>query len=125
MHGFKTLGMGLTWIVVKDFQAAVDFYTTVMGLQKVSCEPQYCWAELSGPQGEMFGIAGECDSMDMKAGSNGVATILVDDIEAAKKWCHKQGVVLVGETLEVPGHVKMQSFKDPSGNTLQIVEKLS
>lgn len=51
-------------------------------------------------------------------------TITVVDIDKAIAEFLKKNVTLVGDMLEVPGHVKMQTFKDPSGNTFQLCQLL-
>lgn len=120
----KPQGIYLSWIVVKDIKAAIKFYTHVIGLDLKEFHEEYGWAELSGPEGSILGIAQECPSQDAKAGSNAVMTIAVADINKAIERYRKEGVDLVGEVIEIPGHVKMQTFRDKDGNTLQLVQKL-
>ncbi len=88
----KVQGNLLSWIVVKDFKEAVKFYTETVGLTLKSQNPEYGWAELSGPEGAFY---------------------------------KEKGAKLVGEIGEVPGHVKMQTFLDPDGNMMQIVQELN
>lgn len=85
---------------------------------------EFGWAELKGKDGSLLGIAGEDQENPLKAGSNAVVTVSVDDIEIAKTHFSKLGAKLVGETIEVPGHVKVQTFMDTDGNTLQLVQEL-
>jgi predicted enzyme related to lactoylglutathione lyase len=120
----KAQGIFLSWIVVKDIKAAIKFYTEVAGLELKEYHEEYKWAELSGPAGSILGIGEEGPESPMKPGINAVMTIAVDDIEAAK--CHfiQKGANLVGETIEIPHHVKMQTFTDADGNTMQLVQKL-
>jgi predicted enzyme related to lactoylglutathione lyase len=121
----KPKGMFLSWVVVKDFDAAVKFYTDVIGFKLLQLSPEYGWAELAGPEGSRLGIAQQNPQDNIQAGSNAVTTISVDDIQASKEELQKRGVRLMGETIEVPGHVKMQSFIDQDGNMLQLVEELT
>lgn len=121
----KIQGLYLTWIVVKDIEAAVKFYTEVVGLTLKEFHKEFGWAELSGPDGTLLGIAQETPQEVTKAGSNGVITIAVDDIVSARNELAKKGVLLIGDVIEVPGHVKMQTFTDKDGNMLQIVQTLS
>ena len=51
-------------------------------------------------------------------------TFTVPDIKKAIGEMSKKGVKLIGEMMEVPGHVKLQFFVDADGNTFQIVEEL-
>jgi len=121
----KAKGIFLSWIVVKDIKKAIQFYTEVVGLQLNEHHPEYNWAELSGEGGARLGIAAECPQMAEKAGINAVMTISVDDIEKAKAHFKQKGAKLVGETIEVPGIVKMQNFEDADGNQMQIVQTLN
>ncbi|NGX38174.1 MAG: hypothetical protein K1000chlam2_01346 [Chlamydiae bacterium] len=117
-------GIKLTWIVVKDIEAAIKFYTETVGLTLHQHNSEYGWAELSGPDGSRLGLAQESSEMDVKAGMNAVTAITVKNIETARDFFLEQGVELVGDIIEVPGHVKMQTFHDKDGNMLQIVQKL-
>lgn len=118
------VGIQLGWIVVKDLKTAIDFYTKIVGLTLQEQDPKYGWAELSGPQGARLGLAQENPHMDQKAGANAIMTVTVSDLEEARLHFLKRGAKLMGDVVEVPGHVKMQTFADPDGNVLQIVETL-
>lgn len=120
----KIKGIHLAWIVVKDLKAAIEFYTKTVGLTLRDQSPEYGWAELSGPDGSMLGVAQENPHMEIEAGKNAVVTITVDDIEETRKFLLKQGANMIGEIMEVPGHVKMQTFTDADGNMMQMVQKL-
>ncbi|MBA2368795.1 MAG: VOC family protein [Candidatus Protochlamydia sp.] len=120
----KTQGIYLAWIIVKDIKAAIDFYTNQLGLKLISFDETYVWAELSGPEGYVLGICEESLEQGMIAGTNAVFTITVDDLDEAREECLKKGITLVGEVMEVPGHVKLQTLTDTDGNTLQLVQKL-
>ncbi len=121
----KVQGNMLSWIVVKDLEAAVKFYTEVVGFDLLNKSPEYGWAELSGPKGASLGIAEESSEMEMKAGSNAVMSITVEDLDVACDFYRKKGAKLIGEIVEIPGHVRMQTFLDFDGNMMQIVQKLS
>lgn len=120
----NTEGIYLSWIVVKDIEKAIKFYTEVVGLTLKEFHPEFNWAELSGPGGSTLGIGQEDSEAQMKAGVNAVVTISVKDIDAALKHYQEKGATLIGEVIEIPGHVKMQTFTDADGNTMQIVQKL-
>lgn len=121
----KTFGISLSWIVVKDIQEAIKFYTETVGLTLLQHTPEYGWAELSGPEGTTLGIAQENMEENVKAGTNAVVTVRVDDINKARADFEERKVTLVGDIIEIPGHVKMQTFQDKDGNTMQLVEILS
>lgn len=116
--------LGLAWIVVKNLDSAIKFYTQTVGLKVDVFSPEYKWAELVGETGARLGIAEENQTSDVKAGSNAVITLTVEDILSAKNEFLKKDVELVGDLLEVEGHVKMQSFKDLDGNLFQLCQIL-
>jgi predicted enzyme related to lactoylglutathione lyase len=48
----------------------------------------------------------------------------VDDIERERKRLESGGVKFEGKTEEIPGMVKLATFRDPSGNRLQLCQVL-
>ncbi|HAB98646.1 MAG TPA: VOC family protein [Parachlamydiales bacterium] len=117
--------IGLIWIVVKDLHSAVEYYTEVVGLELMELNEEYGWAELEGREGGCrLGIAQENDLEKIKAGQNAVMTFSVDDLDTAKQKMIRQGARCVGDVIEVPGHVKMQTLEDLDGNCFQICEIL-
>lgn len=117
-------GIFLSWIVVKDINKAIQFYTDVVGLTLKEFDSQYNWAEFSGPGGSTLGICQVDGEPSMQAGSNAVITVTVKDLDAALRHYQNHGATLIGDVIEIPGHVKMQTFMDHDGNTMQIVQKL-
>jgi predicted enzyme related to lactoylglutathione lyase len=118
-------GLDLAWIVVNDLKKAVDFYTKVVGLKLETLDEKYGWAELSGASGgAKLGIALANDKDSMKPGQNAVVTLTVENLKETVKGLVKKGASVIGEILEVPGHVKLQMVKDHDGNHFQLCEKL-
>ena len=120
----KNLGIKLSWIVVKDIKEAVKFYTEIAGFALQELSEEYKWAELTGPEGSRLGIAQESEDNNIKAGSNTITAISVENIDEAISFFKEKEVKLVGDIMEVPGHVKIQTFLDVDGNTMQIVQVL-
>ncbi|MCH9620654.1 MAG: hypothetical protein S4CHLAM20_00550 [Chlamydiia bacterium] len=120
----KVNGIMLGWIVVKDLEKAIEFYTNVVGLEMSQHTPEMGWAELKGKDGAILGLAQENDQLEFKSGSNAILCINVEDIDAAVAHYKEQGATLLGDIIEVPGHVKMQTFMDKDGNQFQIVSKV-
>lgn len=119
-----TRGIQLCWIAVKDIKAAIKFYTDVVGLSLHEFHENHGWAELSGPEGSRLGICQADPAHGAIAGTNAVITITVDDLEIVRQSYIAQGINLIGDVIEVPGQVKMQTFTDSSGNHLQLVQIL-
>lgn len=117
--------IGLAWIVVKNIKAAIRYYTEVVGLKLMEFNEQYGWAELEGHEGgSRLGIAQENPKEAISAGQNAVVTFTVGSVDKAKADMVKKGAKLDGETIEIPGHVKMQTVIDQDGNRFQICELL-
>jgi len=117
--------IGLSWIVVKDLQSAIDYYTQVVGLQLVELHKEYGWAELVGYEGgSRLGLAQENPQEAVKAGQNAIMTFTVEDLETTKAAMVKKGAQCEGSILEVPGHVKMQTVVDQDGNRFQLCQLL-
>ena len=118
--------MDLAWITVKDAKKSVEFFTKILGLTISSGAEEYAWYELQGKDGgAMLGVGQWCDKSPQLPSKNAVMTMTVDDIVVAKSHLEKHGVQLVGDIMEVPGHVKMQMFSDLDGNLFQLVQKLN
>ncbi len=115
----------LCWIVVADLKKAIAFYTETLGLKLLSSAEEFGWAELQGKDGgTMIGLAQAGGHSPFKPGSNAIMTLTVDDIEKARTELQNKGLKLIGEVVEVPGHVKMQDCVDADNNYLQLVQSL-
>ena len=117
-------GIHLAWIVVKDVKKAVKFYTEVVGLTIQNFDENYGWAELVGEDGAVLGISQQSDDNNIKPGQNAVLTLSVEDIVKSSAELAKKGTKLIGEMMEVPGHVKLQMCVDQDGNHFQLAECL-
>lgn len=117
----------LSWIMVSDIQKAKKFFTEVVGLEVRADTPEFGWIELSAKDGgAALGIGQfnpECGT-EVKPGDNAIVTFTVTDIVAVKKEFEKKGVKIIGDIVEVPGHVKMLFFTDLDGNKFQVVQML-
>lgn len=121
----KVQSAGLAWIVVQDLDKALKFFTEVLGLKVLSRADEWGWAELAGEDGvAILGVAHSAHETQVKPGQNAIMTFTVSDIEHSKSAMAKKGAELVGEVMEIPGHVKLQSFKDKDGNLFQLVQTL-
>jgi len=117
----------LSWVVVKDFKKALQFYTDVVGLKVLQIHDEFGWAELSGHEGgATLGIAEfkEEQNDGVLPGDNAVVTLTVESIETATQDMCAKGLKLLGSMIEIPHHVKMQMFIDLDNNKLQLVEQL-
>jgi predicted enzyme related to lactoylglutathione lyase len=112
--------MTVAWFSANDFEEAKKFYGCVLGLKK-TFEMQG-WAEFSNAEGEAsIGVA-----RNPHSGKEPGATVVlrVDDIERERKRLQAGGVQFEGKVEEIPGVVKLATFRDPSGNRLQLCQVL-
>lgn len=109
-------GVDFLTVFVKDYEAARQFYTEVLGLeQSVDYEKI--------PAGEYE--TGNLTLQVMDAASVGrefsprphPLALHVDDVEAARSELEERGVAFHGETID-SGVCKMAIFEDPDGNLL-------
>lgn len=117
-------GFHLAWIVVKDTKKAVKFYTEVVGMQVKDYDEENGWAELEGEDGAILGIAAISEHTNIQPGQNAVVTLTVDDIVKTAATLAKKGTKMVGNVMEVPGHVKLQMCMDQDGNHFQLCEHI-
>lgn len=118
--------VGLSWIVVRDIKQAIQYYTETVGLKLMEFSEEYGWAELQGYEGgERLGLAQSNPHSEIPAGANAVVTFSVENLDVAKKNMVEKGAKVVGEIIEVPGHVKMQTMVDQDGNTFQLCELIN
>ena len=116
----------LAWVTVSDINKAKKFFTEVVGLELRTDTPEYGWIELVAKDGGSALGIGQCNPQysEVQPGHNAIVTFTVDDIEKAKVEFAQKGVTLIGDIVEVPGHVKMLFFADFDGNKFQIVQLL-
>jgi len=119
----KVKEIGLCWIVVKDLNAAIKYYTEVVGLKLAEFHEEFAWAEVEAEDGGCrLGLAQE--NPEQKAGQNAVMTFSVANLDKAIEEMVKKGAVREGEVCEISGHVRMQSMIDPDGNRFQMCQVL-
>ncbi len=107
---------------VSDMNASIKWYTEILGFELLYKLDDMGWAELkSCVPGVNVGIS---QVEDVKLGGP-TPTFGVSDIASARATVEAQGVKFDGETMEIPGMVKLATFFDPDGNSLMFFESLS
>jgi predicted enzyme related to lactoylglutathione lyase len=115
----------LAWISTKDMKKAKAFFADKLGLKIISDSPEYGWMEFTGSEcGASLGVGQDTKECDVKAGQNAIVTFTVDDIEKTKADLKAKGVTIVGDIMEVPGHVKLLYIKDEDGNLFHLAQPL-
>jgi predicted enzyme related to lactoylglutathione lyase len=106
------------WFWTSDMDAAVGFYTDLLGLTLVTRYGNE-WAELdAGPI--RLGLHGSGDGGPLP--NAGTVVFRVTDLDATKAGLEERGVAFDGHLGEVPGVGRYASFSDPDGNALQLFE---
>ena len=111
-------GVDFVTLAAGNFDAAVEFYGTVLGLP---CTAKY--GRVPGAEFEtgnltiqLFDFASV--GRENKPSQNPVA-LHVDDVKAARAELESRGVEFLGDTID-SGVCHMAIFNDPNGNTLMI-----
>lgn len=120
-------GVGLTTFSVSNLANAKKFFVDTLGLTLINEDSSFGWLEIGLDKCcPILGVGQEDPQYSShKAGMNGIMSFLVDNIEEEKARLEKKGVSFEGAIQEVPGHVKLALFSDPSGNKFYLVEDLS
>lgn len=115
---------GLTCAIgVSSLDAAIPWYTDVLGMTLLYRRDDIAWAELTtGVDRVNVGL-----SQNETVGGTGGATLTfgVTDIEAAKATLDAANVRQDGDIMEIPEMVKLLTFYDPDGNALMFYQDLS
>lgn len=92
------------------------------GFDEVFSADEAGWTEVAtNTPGVTIGF-GDMQSVDT---GTTVPVFGIDDCDAARSALEAKGVQFEGETMEVPGMVKLATFLDPDGNQLMMAEDLS
>ncbi len=107
---------------VKDIDKAIDFYQDVVGFKLQYKLDDMGWCELTTSVANVYiGI-----SQVEKPNPGGQTPVFgVEDIEHARSALEGKGVKFDGETLDIPGMVKLATFFDLDGNPIKLFENLS
>ena len=113
----------MAWITVSDSAKTKKLFVDILGMEVRADTPEYGWMELVAQDGGSALGIGQFNpeySKQVQPGQNAVVTFTVDDIVAAKTVLEKNNVIVMGDIVEVPGHVKMLFFADADGNKFQL-----
>ncbi len=118
----------LSWYTVADLDQAKKFYGGILGLQQIYEMPG--WVEFAEAKGApAIGLAARKpeSAPPAKRGEPqfGATVVLgVKDIEATCNTLRAKGVEFEGKIEEIPGVVKLATFRDPFENRLQLAQTL-
>jgi catechol 2,3-dioxygenase-like lactoylglutathione lyase family enzyme len=103
----------------RDMDAAVAFYTNVLGLTLLRREGDG-WAEL---EASPLRLALHGTEDEERPGS-GTVVFRVDDLDEARWALEQRGASFEDHVGEVEGFARFATFRDPDGNPLQLIEYL-
>ncbi len=107
---------------VADRKKAAQWYQDVLGFTMLYDVADIGWCELAT---EIAGVnIGLSEVESAKVGAGPVPTFGVKDIDAARKLLEKKDVRFDGDTMTIPGMVKLATFFDPDGNALMFFQDL-
>lgn len=102
---------------VADIEAARDFYTEFLGLSTEEFDLGWV-ARYTSPE---TGAAVQLVTQDAAAPADSVASVLVDDVDAAYAQAQRLGYEIVHPPTTEPWGVRRFLVRAPDGNVLNIV----
>ena len=107
---------------VRNLDESIAWFKEVLGFEEVFKVPEAGWAEVTSPtEGVTIGL-GQNEEVDGRGGTTPVFGVA--DIEAARADLEAKGVKFDGDTVEMPGMVKLATFFDPDGNSYMFSQSL-
>jgi predicted enzyme related to lactoylglutathione lyase len=107
----------------KDRKGLVEFYGKHFGWTMLYDVEEIGWCEMKTHIENVY--VGFAEREDPKFDGGGTLTWGTTDIDAARKYLEGNGVKFAGDTVEIPGMVKLATFYDPDGNHVMLAQSLS
>ena len=107
---------------VADLDRSLAWFAEALGFEEVFKVPEAGWAEV------VTSVVGVSIGLNVGAESTGSGTTPVFgvvDIDVARAELEGKGVRFDGDTIELPGMVKLASFFDPDGNRYMLAQSLA
>ena len=111
-------GVDFASLPTRNFDAAVDFYGTTLGLRMSVCIKERGFAEFETGNLTLSVIEVEKMGLPFQPSANAIA-LHVDDMEAARATLTERGVTFRGDTFDT-SVCHMSFFADPDGNALML-----
>ena len=107
---------------VGNLEDSIAWFRNMLGFEEVFKVPEAGWAEVStSADGVSIGL--EAGGTAQGRGTTPVFGVV--DIDAARSELEGKGVRFEGDTVELPGMVKLATFFDPDGNRFMFAQSLS
>ena len=111
-------GVDFVSIATRDFEAALEFYGTVLGLPRTAMYGRSPGAEFETGNLTLQILEPEAFGMTFQTDNHPIA-FHVEDVSAARAELESRGVEFHGDILD-SGVCHMTFFKDPDGNALML-----
>jgi len=122
MPGFEYDGLITLSSSVNDLDRSIAWFKEMLGFELSFRVDEAGWAEVeSSVTGVTIGL-GQNEEVEGRGGTTPVFG--VKDIAAARKELEEKAVRFDGETVEIPGMVKLATFFDLDGNSYMLAESL-
>lgn len=105
---------------VTDLSRSIDWYRDVLGFEPIYALAELGWAELRTHVPSV--VVGLSQVEEVSPGGGATLTFGTHDIDAARAELEGAGVNFDGDTIEIPGQVKLATFYDPDGNALMLFQ---
>ena len=111
-------GVDFVHVGTQDFDRAVEFYGTVLGLPESARYGRMPGAEFETGTLTLAVIQSDAFGMEFRSNPNAIA-LRVDDVAAARAELEARGVTFKADTID-SGVCHQAIFEDPDGNTLDL-----
>lgn len=111
-------GTDFVTVSTRNFDAAVEFYRTVLGLPESARWGRMPAAEFETGNLTIAVMESEAFGLEFRANNHPIA-LRVDDVAAARAELESRGVEFRGETID-SGVCHQAIFEDPDGNALDL-----
>ena len=108
---------------VTNLDASIDWFSNILGFELVFRVDEAGWAEMTSPTRDVTIGLGVNQEVNGAGGTTPVFGVI--DIVAARSELEAEGIAFDGETVEIPGLVKLATFFDPDGNSYMFAESLA
>lgn len=111
-------GVDFVYLPTRDFEAASEFYGSVLGLPRTASYGRIPGGEFETGNLTLQVIESEAIGRTFQPSKNPIA-LHVDDVAAARAELEGRGVAFSGDTID-SGVCHMAVFEDPDGNLLML-----
>ncbi len=115
-------GSLLVQIRVADLDRTIAFYRDVLGFDLFHRNDSLSWAKVRVPNSAV--VIGLGAGSEVKGSGSLSLNFGVRDIDRARSRLERRGVEFKGDTITIPGVVKLADFDDPDGNRIRLAQSL-